>query len=179
VICTSFLEASSSSYAAKAQGRRRPNGIRVIPKRRDTVPYFEPIDGRGRELFALVCANDSEGIVAKLAAAPYARTVRAAIRGLHPHDGGGTVNHRQSEDAMARGHVENKKQYKALERKGMSKSRAAAIANSSGASSRGGQHSGTRKAQSRSTRARQGGTSAQKKRAGRKGGRAKSKQRSR
>jgi len=80
---------------------------------------------------------------------------------------------------MPRGHVENKKQYKALKRKGMSKSRAAAIANSPGASSRGGQHSGTKKARSRSTRAKQGGTSAQKKRAGRKGGRARSKKRSR
>jgi len=80
---------------------------------------------------------------------------------------------------MPRGHVENKKQYKALKRKGMSKSRAAAIANSPGASSRGGQHSGTKKARSRSTRAKQGGTSAQKRRAGGKGGRARSKKRSR
>lgn len=42
---------------------------------------------------------------------------------------------------MARGHLENEKQYKALKRKGMSKSRAAAIANSPGASKRGGQRS--------------------------------------
>jgi hypothetical protein len=79
---------------------------------------------------------------------------------------------------MPRGHVENKKQYKALKRKGMSKSRAAAIANSPRASKRGGEHSGTKKARSRSTRATQGGTSAQKKRAGRKGSRARSKKRS-
>jgi hypothetical protein len=46
---------------------------------------------------------------------------------------------------MARGHVENRKQYEALKKKGMSKSRAAAIANSPGASKRGGKSSGTKK----------------------------------
>jgi len=66
-------------------------------------------------------------------------------------------------------HVKNEKQYEALKEKGMSKERAAKIANSPGASSRGGKksHSGS----SRSTAA-QGGTTAQKKAAGRKGGRA-------
>jgi hypothetical protein len=49
--------------------------------------------------------------------------------------------------------VKNEKQYEALKEKGMSKERAARIANSPGASS-------------------QGGTTAQKKAAGRKGGRA-------
>jgi hypothetical protein len=64
-------------------------------------------------------------------------------------------------------HVTNEKQYEALKDKGMSKERAARIANSPGASSRGGSSSGS----SRSS-ASQGGTTAQKKAAGRKGGRA-------
>jgi bifunctional non-homologous end joining protein LigD len=45
---------------------------RVIPKRRDTVLYYDHVAGRGRQLFAIVCANDLEGIVAKLATAPCA-----------------------------------------------------------------------------------------------------------
>jgi hypothetical protein len=65
--------------------------------------------------------------------------------------------------------VKNEKQYEKLKEKGMSKQRAARIANSPGASSRGGKrsHSGS----SRSTSS-QGGTTAQKKAAGRKGGKA-------
>jgi hypothetical protein len=39
------------------------------------------------------------------------------------------------------GHVKNKKQYEGLRDKGMSKERAAKIANSPGASKRGGEHS--------------------------------------
>jgi hypothetical protein len=61
--------------------------------------------------------------------------------------------------------VKNKKQYEALKDKGMSKERAARIANSPGASSRGG------KSSSKSSSS-QGGTTAQKKAAGRKGGKA-------
>ena len=61
--------------------------------------------------------------------------------------------------------VENEERYEALKEKGMSKERAAKIANSPGASSRGG------KSSSRSS-SKQGGTTAQKKAAGRKGGRA-------
>ena len=64
-----------------------------------------------------------------------------------------------------RANVKNEKQYEALKDKGMSKERAARIANSPGASSRGG------KSSSRSSSS-QGGTTAQKKAAGRKGGRA-------
>jgi hypothetical protein len=64
-----------------------------------------------------------------------------------------------------RANVENEKQYEALKDKGMSKERAARIANSPGSSSRGG------KSKSRSSSS-QGGTTAQKKAAGRKGGRA-------
>lgn len=69
-----------------------------------------------------------------------------------------------------RANVKNPKQYEALKDKGMSKSRAAKIANSPGASKRGGQSSGSGSA-SRST-SKQGGTTRQKRRAGRKGGKA-------
>jgi hypothetical protein len=64
-------------------------------------------------------------------------------------------------------HVKNEKQYEALKDKGMSKERAARIANSPNASKHGGEksHSGSGKAS-------QGGTHAQHKAAGRKGGKA-------
>jgi len=62
--------------------------------------------------------------------------------------------------------VKNEKQYEALKDKGMSKERAAKIANSPGASSRGGKKSGS------GSSSHQGGTTAQKKAPGRKGGRA-------
>jgi len=64
--------------------------------------------------------------------------------------------------------VKNEKQYEALKDKGMSKQRAAKIANSPGASERGGKKSGSGGDSS------QGGTSAQKKKAGRKGAKASS-----
>jgi hypothetical protein len=62
--------------------------------------------------------------------------------------------------------VKNEKQYEALKDKGMSKERAAKIANSPKASSNGGKKSGSGGNPS------QGGTTAQKKAAGRKGGKA-------
>lgn len=65
-----------------------------------------------------------------------------------------------------RANVKNERQYEALKDKGMSKSRAARIANSPGASSRGGKSSGS------GGNAKQGGTTAQHKAAGRKGGKA-------
>jgi len=68
-----------------------------------------------------------------------------------------------------RANVKNEKQYEALKEKGMSKERAARIANSPGASSRGGKKSGSGSSRSNSS---QGGTNAQKAAAGRKGGRA-------
>ncbi len=68
--------------------------------------------------------------------------------------------------------VKNEKQYEALKRKGMSKERAARIANSPGASSRGGKKSGL------GGSSKQGGTTAQKKNAGRKGGKASARKRS-
>jgi len=63
--------------------------------------------------------------------------------------------------------VKNKDQYEALKDKGMSKERAAKIANSPKASKHGGEQS-----HSGSGSSSQGGTTAQKKRAGRKGGKA-------
>jgi len=65
--------------------------------------------------------------------------------------------------------VKNEDQYEALKKKGMSKERAARIANSPGASSRGGKASGSG---TRRNTTSQGGTTAQKKAAGRKGGKA-------
>ncbi len=65
-----------------------------------------------------------------------------------------------------RANVKNEKQYEALKEKGMSKARAAKIANSPGASKRGGKKSGS------GGDSRQGGTTAQHKAAGRKGGKA-------
>lgn len=66
-------------------------------------------------------------------------------------------------------HVKNEKQYEALKEKGMSKERAAKIANSPDASHNGGKHSHSDTSRSDSH---QGGTTAQKKAAGRKGGNA-------
>jgi hypothetical protein len=62
--------------------------------------------------------------------------------------------------------VKNERQYEALKDNGMSKERAARIANSPGASSRGGKKSGS------GGNSKQRGTTAQKKAAGRKGGQA-------
>jgi hypothetical protein len=67
--------------------------------------------------------------------------------------------------------VKNDKQYEGLRKKGMSKERAARIANSKGSSKRGGKSSGSGTKRSASS---QGGTKAQKAAAGRKGGKASS-----
>ena len=67
--------------------------------------------------------------------------------------------------------VKNEKQYQALKDKGMSKQRAARIANSPDASRKGGKSSG------KGGSSKQGGTTAQKKAAGRKGGKAAAKKR--
>ena len=66
--------------------------------------------------------------------------------------------------------VKNEKQYEALKDKGMSKERAAKIANTKDASIKGGKKSGSGGSSKSSSK--QGGTSAQKKEAGRKGGKA-------
>jgi hypothetical protein len=71
---------------------------------------------------------------------------------------------------MAKDHgssVKNDKQYEGLRKKGMSKERAARIANSSGSSKRGGKSSGSGTRRSSTSL---GGTKAQKAAAGRKGG---------
>jgi len=71
---------------------------------------------------------------------------------------------------MAKDHgssVKDDKQYEGLRKKGMSKSRAARIANSPDASSKGGKASASGKRRDSSS---QGGTKAQKAAAGRKGG---------
>lgn len=70
-------------------------------------------------------------------------------------------------------HVKNEKQYEALKDKGMSKERAARIANSPDASKHGGQHSHSPSTRSDDSSA--GGTHAQKVAAGRKGGKASAK----
>jgi len=71
-----------------------------------------------------------------------------------------------------RASVKNERQYEALKKKGMSKERAAKIANSPDASKHGGQKSGS------GGNSKQGGTTAQKKAAGRKGGKAAARKRS-
>jgi hypothetical protein len=75
---------------------------------------------------------------------------------------------------MAKDHgpsVKDDKQYEGLRKKGMSKSRAAAIANSPGSSSRGGKQSGGGSGRSqKSSGPGSGGNKAQKAKAGRKGG---------
>ena len=71
---------------------------------------------------------------------------------------------------MAKDHgpsVKDDKQYEGLRKKGMSKERAAKIANTPDASEKGGKASGSGK---RNTDSSQGGTKAQKAAAGRKGG---------
>jgi hypothetical protein len=70
--------------------------------------------------------------------------------------------------------IKNDKQYEGLREKGMSKPRAAAIANSPGASSRGGKSSASGGSSSRSRKSSgpgSGGNHAEKVAAGRKGGR--------
>ena len=73
---------------------------------------------------------------------------------------------------MAKDHgpsIKDDKQYEGLRKKGMSKERAARIANDPGSSEKGGKASGSGK---RNTDSSQGGTKAQKAAAGRKGGKA-------
>jgi hypothetical protein len=79
---------------------------------------------------------------------------------------------------MAKDHgssVKDDKQYEGLRKKGMSKSRAAAIANTPGASKKGGEKAGSGGGGSRSGKSSgsgSGGNRAQKQAAGRKGGKA-------
>ncbi len=79
---------------------------------------------------------------------------------------------------MAKDHgptIKDDKQYEGLRKKGMSKSRAAAIANTPDASSKGGKRSASGKSSSQSRKSSgpgSGGNRAQKQAAGRKGGKA-------
>src|SRR5207302_3831655 len=78
----------------------------------------------------------------------------------------GRARKHQKGATMAKDHgssVKNDKQYEGLRKKGMSKSRAASIANAPGASSRGGKSSGGGKKRQNSS---QGGSRAQKQAAG-------------
>jgi hypothetical protein len=70
-----------------------------------------------------------------------------------------------------RANVKNEKQYEALTDKGMSKERAAKIANSPGASKKGGKSSGSSQSR-KSSGSGSGGNHSQKVAAGRKGGKA-------
>src|SRR5215212_3803139 len=84
----------------------------------------------------------------------------------------GTSVFPDEEEQMAKDHgssVKNDKQYEGLRKKGMSKSRAAAISNSEGSSSRGVKSSGSGRSK-RSSGSGSGGNKAQKAAAGRKGG---------
>jgi hypothetical protein len=87
--------------------------------------------------------------------------------------GGRSLSSASSEEVvMAKDHgssVKDDKQYEGLRKKGMSKSRAAAIANSSGSSSRGGKSGGSSQSR-KSSGSGSGGNKAQKAAAGRKGG---------
>ena len=52
--------------------RRKAFLRRVVPRDSRCALYADYIVGTGRALFAEVCARDLEGVVAKLAQAPYA-----------------------------------------------------------------------------------------------------------
>jgi bifunctional non-homologous end joining protein LigD len=55
----------------------RPKNLQgIVSKGSPAVSEALPVEGRGRELFELMCANDLEGIVAKRLADPYASRVR-------------------------------------------------------------------------------------------------------
>ena len=101
-------------------------------------------------------------------------TVRCHTRSSFAFAAAGYAN------GMAKDHgssVKNDKQYEGLRKKGMSKSRATAISNSPGSSSRGGKKSGGGGGSSRSRKSSgsgSGGNRAQKAAAGRKGGKASS-----
>jgi hypothetical protein len=85
---------------------------------------------------------------------------------------GPLTNDRTRRNDVAKDHgssVKNDKQYEGLRKKGMSKSRAAAISNSEGSSSRGGKSSGSSQSK-QSSGSGSGGNKAQKAAAGRKGG---------
>jgi RNA polymerase sigma factor (sigma-70 family) len=119
------------------------------------------------------------GALAKLAEAasrPEHPLAAASRHGCAPRAPGIPVHvtavGRSGGSAMAKDHgssVKNDKQYEGLRKKGMSKSRAAAISNSPDSSSRGGKSSGSSRSK-QSSGSGSGGNKAQKAAAGRKGG---------
>lgn len=168
----------------------RPRGLRAAVLG-NPVTYIRPSDVRKGEsdaLPSLLVAQDPPGVVSDVT-----RPVRGmrddvdvvrrpgqpdhAADGNHVDDAtgaserAGPLDETGKEGAMPgkRPSVKNEKEYEALKEKGMSKERAARIANSPGASSHGGKKSHSK---SRSGSSKQGGTAAQKKAAGRKGGKA-------
>ena len=48
---------------------------RIVPKRSRAILYAKHVDGRGRNLFAEICSQDLEGIVAKKKASVYDPTI--------------------------------------------------------------------------------------------------------
>ena len=57
-------------------GERRRRLQAILPKGSPVVSELLSVVGRGREFFALMCANDLEGIVAKRLRDPYEPHVR-------------------------------------------------------------------------------------------------------
>jgi len=57
-------------------GERRERLQTILPKNSPTVSEAVSVEGRGRELFELMCAHDLEGIVAKRLSDPYEPRVR-------------------------------------------------------------------------------------------------------
>jgi carboxylate-amine ligase len=124
---------------------------------------------RQREAFS---AGGMAGVLRDLVQETRASAERFRVRPAGTPRANDVVDRKEGEMPDKRPSVKNEKQYEALKEKGMSKERAAKIANSPGASSRGGKKSGS------GGDSRQGGTTAQKKAAGRKGGRATARKRS-
>jgi ATP-dependent DNA ligase len=50
------------------------------------MPRHSPVEGRGRELFELMCMHDLEGIVAKRLAEASGRSLRAAYQLVQNHE---------------------------------------------------------------------------------------------
>jgi hypothetical protein len=128
--------------------------IRMMASTVPTPMYIEPSFSYER------------GLLSHLQPGQSGNQVEAVFGRAVPGSAAEQTQRRSSAVPNKRANVKNEKQYEALKKKGMSKSRAARIANAPGSSSRGGKKSGSGGSSS------QGGTTAQKKAAGRKGGRA-------
>lgn len=151
-------DAQHHPYAGRYTGRR----LRPVADR-----LGEWLDD-GHDVFAYF--NNDQGA----AAWPDARWLADAVDGGWPsgHRGTGPPHQREEHLMPSKSAVKNENQYEALKDKGMSKERAAKIANSPDASKNGGKQSG------KGGNPKQGGTTAQKKEAGHKGGKATAKKKS-